>query len=178
MIYKEKLIELYNEANTGKSYISSLSDNTQNNIKKIAENCFIQKGVYTVLITLSVYKILHPSQDIRNHQTQIKKGFSGRTIDTQFITPTLKELSLPSMAESGWLTRSLEQPYPYTLNYNGKISNKVVKKAFLEIINDIENNHTDPKYILVELLQLVIQDQEKNKIIINPLEAVWLMCFL
>jgi DNA (cytosine-5)-methyltransferase 1 len=46
-------------------------------------------------------------------------GFSGRRIDTQYITPTLKELGLPAMAESGWLTRSLEQPYPYTLDYNG-----------------------------------------------------------
>lgn len=56
-------------------------------------------------VTLIVYKILHPQQDIRNHQTQIKGGFSGRTIDTKYITPTLKELNLPSMAESGWLTR-------------------------------------------------------------------------
>ncbi|MDQ7089227.1 MAG: hypothetical protein Q9M50_01065 [Methylococcales bacterium] len=116
MNYKEQLIELYNEANIGKSYLSSLSDSTQANIRKISEKCFTQKGVYTVLITLSIYKILHPEQDIRNHQTQIKNGFSGRTIDTQFITPTLKELKLPSMAESGWLTRSLEQPYPYTLD--------------------------------------------------------------
>lgn len=170
MNYKEQLIELYDEAKVGKSYLSGLSNNTQNNIKKISEKCFTQKGVYTVLITLSIYKILHPEQDIRNHQTQIKNGFSGRTIDTQFITPTLKELKLPSMAESGWLTRSLEQPYPYTLNYNGKVSNKVVKKAFLEIINDIENNEINPKHIMVELLQQVIKAQEKNKIIISPLE--------
>jgi len=167
---KEKLIELYNEASIGKSYLSNLSASTQNNIKKIAEKCFTQKGVYTVLITLSIYKILHPEQDIRNHQSQIENGFSGRTIDTQFITPTLKELKLPSMAESGWLTRSLEQPYPYTLNYNGKISNKVVKKAFLEVIDDIENNDIDPKHIVVELLRQVIKLQEENKIIISPLK--------
>ena len=170
MNYKEQLIELYNEASSGNSDLSNLSDSTQRNIKKIAEKCFTQKGVYTVLITLSIYKILHQEQDIRNHQTQINNGFSGRTIDTQFITPTLKELKLPSMAESGWLTRSLEQPYPYTLDYNGKISNKVVKKSFLEIINDIEINHVNPKYIMVELLKQVIEYQEKNKIIIKPLE--------
>ncbi|MDM8567658.1 hypothetical protein QUF74_18675 [Candidatus Halobeggiatoa sp. HSG11] len=155
MKYKEKLITLYGEANDGKSYASKLNNATQKNIQIIAEKCFIQKGVYTVLITLSIYKILHPKQDIRNHQAQIKGGFSERTIDTQFITPTLKELKLPSMAESGWLTRSLEQPYPYTLDYNGKISNKTVKTAFLEIINDIEKNSTNPKYIIVELLKNV-----------------------
>jgi len=170
MNYKEQLIELYNEANTGKPYFSSLSDNIQKNIKVIAEKCFTQKGVYTVLITLSIYKIFHPEQDIRNHQTQIKNGFSGRSIDTQFITPTLKELKLPSMAESGWLTRSLEQPYPYTLDYNGKVSNKVVKKAFLEIIDDIESNNIEPKYVILELFQKVIKAQRENRIIINPLK--------
>jgi len=51
-----------------------------------------------------------------------------------FITPTLKELGLPSMAESGWLTRSLEQPYPYTLGYKGKISGKGIKEAFLNLL--------------------------------------------
>jgi DNA (cytosine-5)-methyltransferase 1 len=58
---------------------------------------------------------------------------------TLYITPTLKELGLPSMAESGWLTRSLEQPYPYNLDYQGKISNKAVKKAFLNIIDYVES---------------------------------------
>jgi len=170
MSYKEQLIKLYDEAKTEKPCFSSLSDDTQKNIKVIAEKCFTQKGVYTVLITLSIYKIFHPEQDIRNHQTQIKNGFSGRTIDTQFITPTLKELKLPSMAESGWLTRSLEQPYPYTLDYNGKVSNKIVKKAFLKIIDDIESKQINPKHIIVELLQLVIKAQKKNRIIINPLK--------
>ncbi|MCK5877856.1 MAG: hypothetical protein KAG43_09490, partial [Candidatus Marithrix sp.] len=169
MNYKEKLLEIYTEAKNKKSYISKINKNTKGNIKIISEKCFTQKGVYTVLITLSIYKIIHPKQDIRNHQTQINNGFSGRTIDYQYITPTLKELGLPSMAESGWLTRSLEQPYPYTLEYDGKISNKEVKKAFLELINDIEINKINPKYILVEILKKVITIQNKNKVIITPL---------
>jgi DNA (cytosine-5)-methyltransferase 1 len=74
------------------------------------------------------------------------------------------------MAESGWLTRSLEQPYPYTLNYNGKINNKTVKNAFLEIINDIEVHQVNPRYIIVELLRKIIKIQAENKIIIQPLK--------
>ncbi len=34
------------------------------------------------------------------------------------------------MAESGWLTRSLEQPYPYTMKYEGEISGKYEKVLF------------------------------------------------
>ncbi|MDM8567318.1 hypothetical protein QUF74_16925 [Candidatus Halobeggiatoa sp. HSG11] len=169
MNYKEKLIEIYNEAKDKKSYFSKINKNTKKNIKIISKKCFTQKGVYTVLITLLIYKIIHPKQDIRNHQTQINNGFSGRTIDYQYITPTLKELGLPSMAESGWLTRSLEQPHPYTLDYDGKISNKEVKKAFLELVNDIEVNEINPKYILVGILKQIIEIQDKNQIIITPL---------
>ncbi len=169
MNYKKLLISIYDEAKNDVSYKDKISTDFSQKIEIIAEKCFIQKGVYTVLITLSIYKILHPEQDIRNHQTQIKNGFSGRTIDTKFITPTLKELGLPSMAESGWLTRSLEQPYPYTLNYVGKISNKVVKIAFLELIDAVENHFLNPKYLLVELINKVIKIQRNNVVVINPL---------
>lgn len=131
MNYDKLLTQIHTEATTTKNfYVEKLNSQTLENITTIAQKSFNQKGVFTVFVTLSIYKIVHSKQDIRNHQTQIKNGFSGRSIDTKYITPTLKKLGLPSMAESGWLTRSLEQPYPYDLNYEGKISNKAVKKSF------------------------------------------------
>ena len=169
MNYNKILEELHAEAIEKKDYTNKLNLKTLQNIKTIAQKSFNQKGVFTVLVTLSIYKIVHPKQDIRNHQTQIKNGFSGRSIDTKYITPTLKKLGLPSMAESGWLTRSLEQPYPYDLDYEGKISNKTVKKAFLELVHSIEIEKIDPKYILVELFIQIIELQKKNQIIIEPL---------
>jgi len=170
MDYKNKLLEIHNEAIENVDYTKKMNKETLDNITILSEKCFTQKGVYTVFITLSIYKIFHKKQDIRNHQTQIPDGFSARTVDTNYITPTLKELGLPSMAESGWLTRSLEQPYPYTLDYEGKISNKKVKKAFLELLNMIQVKNSNPKYILVELLRQIIVIQKANEIMIRPLE--------
>jgi len=169
MDYSKILEELHTEAIEQQDYTNKLNPKTLQNIQTIAQKSFNQKGVFTVLVTLSIYKIIHPKQDIRKHQTQIKGGFSGRSMDTKYITPTLKKLGLPSMAESGWLTRSLEQPYPYNLDYEGKISNKAVKKAFLELVNDIEVNKVNPKYILVELFKLIIEIQKVDKIEITPL---------
>lgn len=169
MNYKEILLSIYAEAQNNTSYKNKINLEDLENINILSEKCFIQKGVYTVFITLLIYKIARPKQDIRNHQTQIKSGFSARTIDTKFITPTLKELGLPSMAESGWLTRSLEQPYPYTLNYEGKIGNKVVKKSFLKLIDAVESGALNPKYALVELLINIINIQKNNIIAIQPL---------
>ncbi len=170
MNYTKILEELHTEAIEKKDYTNKLNPKTLQNIKTIAQKSFNQKGVFTVLVTLSIYKIVHPKEDIRNHQTQIKDGFSGRTVDTKYITPTLKKLGLPSMAESGWLTRSLEQPYPYDFDYEGKISNKTVKKAFLELVHSIEIEKINPKYILVELFKLIIELQEANKVEITPLK--------
>lgn len=169
MDYSELLVKTYQDAMAGRSYADRLNKDTKNNIKTIAEKSFSQKGVFTVLITLAIYKMKHPTQDIRIHQSQLKNGFSGRSIDTKYITPILKKLELPSMSESGWLTRSLEQPYPYTLDYEGKIGNIKVKNAFLQLIFEIEVKNIKPKYILTELFKIVMVIQKQNKIKIQPL---------
>lgn len=170
MNHKEKLLELYNKACSIKLDSFELEENLQNYIKTIALNSITQKGVYTVLITLAIHKLLFPKQDIRLHQEKMKNGFSGRTIDTKYITPTLKELNLPSMAESGWLTRSLEQPFPYNLDYQGHIQNLVVKEAFLKIIDCIQNRPNLTENIVICLLFNVVRETKKHEIKITKLE--------
>lgn len=166
MNHRQKLLEIYNESLDLQNIEDTLPEQLSIYIQTIAQNCSKQKGVYTVLITLLVHKIIEPTQDIRYHQSNMPGGFSGRTIDTQFITPTLKELGLPAMAESGWLTRSLEQPYPYTLNYNGKINNKAVKEAFLNIIDYVENHLGKTELITKLLIHQVKQATQSNQIAI------------
>lgn len=169
MNHKDKLLEIYNL-----SYslidIKDVSKEIKNYIKCIGDKINTQKGVFTVLVTLVTHKIIDPKQDIRKHQTSMKGGFSGRSIDTVFITPTLKELGLPSMAESGWLTRSLEQPYPYNLEYNGKISNIDVKEAFLNILDFIEKKPKSAKNVLRILLSEAIAS--KNDAIVEIIHLV------
>lgn len=169
MNYSRLLEDIYIEAIDNKQYANKLNEKVLKNIEVIAQKSFSQKGVFTVFVTLCIYKIVHPEQDIRRHQTQIEGGFSGRSIDTKYITPVLKKLGLPSMAESGWLTRSLEQPYAYTLNYEGKISNKKVKVSFLELVHSVEIDKINPKYVLLELFKLIVEIQKSNKIVIIPL---------
>jgi len=100
------------------------------------------KAVLTVVFTSLTYKLINPEQDIRKHQTSIAGGCSGRTFDAKYITPFLKSVKFPAMAESGWLTRSLEQKVPYNYNYPGAIRPELLKKAFLETIDFIQKgNH-------------------------------------
>ena len=129
------------------------------------------KGVYTVLVTSLTYKILHPEQDVRYHQANMENGYSGRSFDTKYVTPFLKQKKFfGAMKESGWLTRSLEQNLPYDLDYPGKINSKKVKAAFLNILNDVEVNNADPKKYLVTIFYNSIALKEKKAIkIINPI---------
>lgn len=116
-----------------------LSSNLMNSIGKVVEFSEKQKGVLTVIVTGLVYKYFHPEQDVRLHQTSLPDGYSGRTFDTKNITPFLRKHNFPCMAESGWLTRSLEQKVPYDEDYTGSISGKGLKQAFLHIYSETEN---------------------------------------
>lgn len=166
--YKQKLKDLYKKSCSDTEF--AISDNTKQAIEIIAKHSFTQKGVFTVLVTLLFYKTLYPKQDIRYHKVELDNGFSGRTFDTKFVTPVLKELKLPSMAESGWLTRSLEQAHPYTLDYKGKINNLEVKDAFLTALDYIQKSPSQTESALLYLLSQVHKQVIANHVPIIPLK--------
>lgn len=141
-------------------------------VKTIVDKEETFKGVFTVLLTSLVYKCLHPEQDVRRHQANMENGYSGRSFDTKYITPFLKQKRfLGAMKESGWLTRSLEQNIPYGLDFPGKIQNKEVKASFLNILHDVEENGADPeKYVLGIMAYSIKCKKDKTVILVNPIE--------
>lgn len=143
---------------SGTSIIHQLDTSISACLDEILKRSESSKGVLTVVITSLVYKILCPQQDIRNHQTTIDGcGYSGRSFDSKHITPFLKKNSFPAMAESGWLTRSLEQKQPYNSSYPGAIRPPELKTAFLTAINLIEEDKNLDEYLSYILQGLVIQ---------------------
>ena len=159
------LEDAYQLSESSESTYSALSESQENWVNAIIEKAESFRGVLTVLITSLVKKIQTPAQDVRYHQKELPNGYSGRGLDTDYITPFMKEKFRHfAMAESGWLTRSLEQPYPYTLDYEGKIRNKTVKDAFLQILNDIEENRADPKKYLQAIFSALITLMKESQI--------------
>lgn len=146
-------------------------------LNAIVQNAYNQKGVWTVLVTLLFYKNLNPKQDIRYHKIELENGFSGRSFDTKVVTPTLRKLGLPAMSESGWLTRSLEQPYAYTLDYKDKIANQKLKNAFLQLLDIVETCETKQdgadkaKDFLNALFAMMKQEMQKHQVTIIPLNS-------
>lgn len=134
-----------------------LSDKQIDYITTIVNNAETQKSVLAVLITSLLKKIENPKQDIRLHREEFKNGYSGRSLDTNVVTPWLKE-HFPRFAhkESGWLTRSIEQPRPFTKKFPGKIRNKNVKSAFLSVLEDVEEESANPENYLVGIFVLLL----------------------
>ena len=147
------------EKDNGKGFLGNLSTQEKSWVSVIAKEASSQKAVLTVLITSLVKKIETPSQDVRLHQSKMNGGYSGRTLDTNIVTPFMhRNFKKYSMKESGWLTRSLEQPVPFTLDYPGEIRDKEVKDAFLQILNLIEEKNADPeKYLIVIFIYLELE---------------------
>ena len=120
-----------------------------------------KKGVLTVVVTSLVKKIVNPKQDIRLHQANMTNGYSGRTLDTNIITPFFKKNKFPAMSESGWLTRSLEQNQSYDLKYRGAIKPSELKKSFLQILDSVEKG-TSPRPLLIYILRGLIANRDMN----------------
>lgn len=162
--YLEKIYENALQISTKSGFDFQLSQQERNSLDEILKNSEKSKGVLTVTITSIFYKIENPEQDIRKHQAQIPEGYAGRRFDTQIITPFLKEKQFPAMAESGWLTRSLEQPYPYILDYQGKITPIDLKISFLEILDLLQKGGDGKSYLIYLFVGLI---QKRNNQLIR-----------
>lgn len=160
---------IYQSSLSSKLFRANIPQEVLKDVEAIGKKCQKQKGVYTVLVTLLYYKYLHPEQDIRYHQAQLPNGFSGRSFDTANVTPVLEKLGLPAMAESGWLTRSLEQPYPYTEDYSGNIASGL-KQPFLDTLDYVQKNPESALDLLRFLLRTVDEVVKEYQVKIIPLE--------
>lgn len=135
----------------------------ESHVDTIVERQQTSRGVLAVVVTLMTKKVADTDQDIRMHQAGMQGGFSGRVLDTQVITPFLRSHNFPYMAGgSGWLTRSLEQPVPYTLEYPGRISPTEVKDAFLFIVYAVQKGRVDARDVLLRIFKGLIDFRERN----------------
>jgi DNA (cytosine-5)-methyltransferase 1 len=153
-----KILEDFYQIASSDSFLFSLNEKQKEWLNSIIDNAESFKAVLTVLTTSLVKKIEDPNQDVRYHKVELEGGYSGRTYDTKYVTPFFKDrFARLAMKESGWLTRSIEQPRPFTLDFPGKIRSPRVKESFLQILNDIEENKANPELYLIHLFIYLIR---------------------
>lgn len=155
-----KLEEIFAEVIAGRG--SRDCGGIEEQCQVIVDHQDTSKGVLAVLLTLMLKKECDPIQDIRLHQDGMEDGFSGRGLDERVVTPFLGKNSFPYMKSgSGWLTRSLEQAHPYNLEYPGRITPKIVKSSFLEIIDTVENKDLSPGNIIRYIISGLVQRRDR-----------------
>lgn len=156
--YMENHYQKVSSNSTNFNFGDILTPTIRHNLEIIAQMAENSKGVLAVVCTSLIYKALNPNQDIRCHQSSIEGGYSGRTFDSHYVTPFLRSKSFPNMAESGWLTRSLEQKVPYNLDYPGAIQPRELKVAFLNLLDEISETDIDIdaafEYLLFKLIEI------------------------
>ena len=165
------LEEIYQSAYADRDVLSVLASTEQEWVKVIVAHAESQKAVLAALVTSLVKKIETPSQDIRYHQAKLSNGYSGRVFDSKHVTPFIREKfsRLAMKSGSGWLTRSLEQTHPYMLDYPGEINSTLMKDAFLQILNDVEENQASPEEYLLALFAHLIDYMENSKVRFVPI---------
>lgn len=142
----------------GREIIARLSPPQIGWLQTVVVNRETHKAVLTAFITCLAKKIENPAQDTRLHKEEFTGGYSGRGFDTKYVTPFMKaHFRRLAMKESGWLTRSIEQPHAFTRDFPGKIRNNQVKEAFLQILEDIETKQASADNYLSALFVLLIQ---------------------
>lgn len=160
----ERIYSTATEQTAQNDYSTELPQDVASNIRLLVERGEANKAPLTAVITLFTHKIFDPQQDIRLHQASMEGGFAGRGRDAQYITPFMKDKGFPSMAETAWLTRSIEQPAPFNLDFPGRITPSSVKTAFLQLINSVQVEKVDAEQVLLYMLKLLIKQRDDKKI--------------
>lgn len=127
-------------------------------------------AVFTNIVTCLAVKAARPTVDVRYHQVQIQgftaraAGFNFRGVSETAVYPWLNRNRFEG-AKSGWQTRTLERPKPYTLDYDENIGS--VKNEFLTVFDEIEEHLASAEQALLYLIHKQVLRREQVKIILS-----------
>lgn len=124
-------------------------------------------AVFNNVVTCLAIKSGNPGVDVRYHQVQIQQetdrpaGVNFRTISEDTVYPWLDSQRFQG-AKSGWQTRTLERPKPYTLDYAENIAH--VRSEFLIVFDEIEERDASAHEALKFLIYNQIIRREESQI--------------
>jgi hypothetical protein len=144
--------------------VDKVSQETQQSLRQLVG--LVTSEVGRALVGLTVMqlciKTIAPDQSIRLHKASSNKssfswvdGVSMRTLDKTYVTPTLRKHDLVKLNADGFMmTRSLAENYPYSKLYKAQL--RGAREQWLTIVEELENNLTEPRESLIYILSLLI----------------------
>lgn len=136
--------------------------------EEIRELAGLKHAAVGIALTLCLYKLGYPEQDIRLHKTEFPSGFSARTIDSEVTVPFLRANSFPYNVESHWLTQTFSMAGPYLPDTNILTSPKRAGPLMVRVVNAVEAALPDPREtaqdVVVAILVVFLEHRAKSKI--------------
>ena len=124
-------------------------------------------------------KAIEPVQSIRLHKGSSsartfgwRDGISMRSLDTQYITPILRDEGLIKVNKDGiMMTRTLAENYPYTRVY--KAAMRGAREEWLSLVEGLETSAIQPLPALHYLLAKLLNNAAKfEELVINTLKML------
>lgn len=147
-----------------------LSDSLVWSLDLLSANAQAASAAFTNIVTCLAIKAANAGIDVRYHQKQIQKqtprpaDFNFRGMSESTVYPWLSHHRFEG-ARSGWQTRTLERPKPYTLDYDENIEH--VKVPFLTVFDRIEEHGESAIGALVYLIYKQVIKRELNNITLS-----------
>lgn len=148
----------------------TISSRLSNSLDVLHLRAQAASAVFTNILTCLAIKSARPQADVRFHQTQIQKdtdrpvGVNFRGISEDVVFPWLSHNRFEG-AKSGWQTRTLERPKPYTMDYDENIQH--VKTEFLAVFDELEVQAQSPFDALTYLVSKQVVRREEVKITLS-----------
>jgi len=147
--------------------------------ERLGEKCFEDVSILAksrhaargVVLTLAVYKVLQPDQDIRLHKAEFEGGFAARSIDNQVTVPFLEQHSLQYNVGSHWLTQTFSFAGALYEGVVLKTVPKVVGPLTVKIVNEIEKSKDAgfARDVVILILTILIDVRNRGKVaLIKP----------
>jgi DNA (cytosine-5)-methyltransferase 1 len=154
----------------GKDINVTISDRLKTSLDGLHARAQAASAVFTNIVTCLAIKSARPQADVRYHQTQIQKdttrsaGVNFRGISEDTVYPWLSRNRFEG-AKSGWQTRTLERPKPYTMSYDENIA--YVKMEFLTVFDEVEEHGQLPFEALTYLVHKQVVRREEVQITLS-----------
>lgn len=127
----------------------------------------IRHAARGVALTLVVYKIVKPEQDVRRHKAEFEAGFSARVIDTRSTVPFLKDKGLPYNVETHWLSQTFSFAGPFVTGLELKTVPKKAGPLMIRALDAIQasaNPTPIARATALALMYCLIEERNKGKV--------------
>lgn len=137
--------------------------------KKVTKLANVKHAARGAFLTLALFKMCVPEQDVRMCKSEHPNGFSARAVDTSITVPFLLKESLPRNVETHWLTQSFSFAEPWTRERTIPTKPKQAGLLLVDLVNDLqevprENVSEAARQAVVATLVGLIEERNRGRV--------------